>query len=185
MKGLGVVIFLSIILICGGCGREPAKLTKGPVPPPGKQPPPAAKAAPSPPAAEVKVEPPSLVTYVYNPQGKPDPFKPLIVERPEVPRSKKVPEKAIEEVSSKATPLERMELNQLKLVALIWNIQEPRAMVEDGTGKGYILAQGTPLGKNKGRVSQITASGVVVLEQYETSTGKLGTRAVTLKLYPD
>ncbi len=184
MKGLGVVIFLSIILICGGCGGEPAKSTKGPVPPAGKQPPPAAKAAP-PPAAEVKVEPPPVVTYVYNPQGKPDPFKPLIVERPEIPRSKKVPEKAIEEVSSKATPLERMELSQLKLVALIWNIQEPKAMVEDGTGKGYILAQGTPLGKNKGRVSQITSAGVFVLEPYETSTGKLGTRAVTLKLYPD
>ena len=185
MKGLGVVIFLSIILICGGCGGEPAKLTKGPVPPAGKQPPPAAKAAPSAPAAEIKVEPLPLVTYVYNPQGKPDPFKPLIVERPEVPRSKKVPEKAIEEVSSKATPLERMELSQLKLVALIWNIQQPRAMIEDGTGKGYILAQGTPLGRNKGRVTQITSAGVIVSEQYETSSGKFGTRAVTLKLYAD
>jgi len=185
MKGLGVVICLSIILICGGFGGEPAKSTKGPVPPAPKQPPPAAKAAPSAPAAEIKVEPLPLVTYVYNPQGKPDPFKPLIVERPEVPRSKKVPEKAIEEVSSKATPLERMELSQLKLVALIWNIQQPRAMIEDGTGKGYILAQGTPLGRNKGRVTQITSAGVVVVEQYETSTGKLGTRAVTLKLYPD
>ncbi len=185
MKELGIVILMSIILICGGCGGEPAKSTKVPVPPVGKQPPTPAKAAPPPPAAEGKVEPPPIVTYVYNPQGKPDPFKPLYVERPEVPRSKKATEKAIEEISSKATPLERMELSQLKLVALIWNIKEPRAMVEDGTGKGYIIAQGTPLGKNKGRVTQITSAGVVVVEQYETSTGKLGTRAVSLKLYPD
>jgi type IV pilus assembly protein PilP len=109
----------------------------------------------------------------------------LIVERPEVPLPKKVPEKIIEEVSKTATPLEKMELSQLKLVAVIWSVQEPRAMVEDGTGKGYILASGTPLGKNKGRVTQITSAGVVVSEQYETSSGKFGTRTVTLKLYPD
>jgi type IV pilus assembly protein PilP len=184
MKELGAVIFLSIIFTFGGCGGEPARSTKVPVPPVGKQPAAPAK-TPPPLAAEVKVERPPVVTYVYDPKGKPDPFKPLIVERPEVPLSKRVAQKVIEEGSRTATPLEKMELNQLKLVALIWNIKEPKAMVEDGTGKGYILANGTSLGKNKGRVSQITSAGVVVSEQYETSSGKFGTRAVTLKLYPD
>ena len=184
MKGLGVVVILSMILTCGGCGGEPPKSTKGPVPPVGKQPATSAK-TPPPLNVEVKVEPPPLVTYVYDPKGKPDPFKPLIVERPEVPLSKKVAEKVIEEVSKTATPLEKMELNQLKLVAIIWNIRNPRAMVEDGTGKGYIISSGTPLGKNKGKVTQVTAAGVFVSEQYETSSGKVDTRVVTLKLYPD
>jgi len=184
MKGVGTVIFFSIILICAGCGGEPSRPTKVPVAPVGKQPVIPAKTSP-PLVAEVKVAPPPVVTYVYDPKGKPDPFKPLIVERPEVPLPKKVPEKIIEEVSKTATPLEKMELSQLKLVAVIWSVQEPRAMVEDGTGKGYILASGTPLGKNKGRVTQITSAGVVVSEQYETSSGKFCTRTVTLKLYPD
>ncbi len=184
MKGLGAVIFLIIIFTCGGCGGEPPRPTKVTVPPVGKQPATPAKTAPTL-TAEVKVEPPPAVTYSYNPRGKPDPFKPLIVERPQVPALKKVPEKIIEEVSRTATPLERMELSQLKLVAVIWNIEKPRAMVEDGTGKGYILARGTPLGKKKGRVTEINSEGIVVTELYETSSGKWGTRPVTLKLYPD
>lgn len=93
MKGLGAVIFLSIILTCGGCGGEPAKSTKVLVPPAGKQPITSPK-TPPPLTADVKVEPPPLMTYVYDPKGKPDPFKPLIVERPEVPLSKKVSEKS-------------------------------------------------------------------------------------------
>jgi len=184
MKGLGAVIFLSIILTCGGCGGEPAKSTKVPVSPVGKHLATSAKTL-SPITEEVKGEPPPLMTYVYDPKGKADPFKPLIVERPEVPVSKKVPEKVIEEVSRTATPLEKMELSQVKLVAIIWNIRDPRAMIEDGTGKGYIIASGTPLGKNKGKVTQITSAGVVVSEPYETLSGKYSTRMVTLKLYPD
>lgn len=81
--------------------------------------------------------------------------------------------------------MEKMELSQLKLVAIIWNIRNPRAMVEDGAGKGYIISSGTPLGKNKGKVTQITSAGIVVSEQYEASSGKYSTRLVTLKLYAD
>ena len=66
MKGLGVVVILSMILTCGGCGGEPPKSTKGPVPPVGKQPATSAK-TPPPLNVEVKVEPPPLVTYVYDP----------------------------------------------------------------------------------------------------------------------
>jgi len=83
------------------------------------------------------------------------------------------------------TPLERMDLGQLKLVAVIWNISDPRGMVEDDTGRGYILSIGTPIGKNRGKVTQISSSGVLVTEKFEDSTGKFKSRQVTLKLYPD
>jgi len=179
MKGLGAVIILSIFLICGGCGGEPPKPTKVPVPPVGKPTVTPAKISP-PLTAELKVERPSVMFYTYNPKGKPNPFKPLIVERPEVP-----PKKVAEVVWEPGTPLERMELKQLKLVAIVWNIREPKAMVEDGAGKGYILVNGTPIGKKKGRVTQISSAGVVVSEKHETSAGKFTTREVTLKLYED
>jgi type IV pilus assembly protein PilP len=120
------------------------------------------------------------MTYTYKPEGKPNPFKPLIVERPEVP-----PQKVAEVVSESGTPLEKMELKQLKLVAIVWSIREPKAMVEDGAGKGYIITNGTSIGKNKGKVTQITSAGVVVSEKHETSSGKFSTREVTLKLYAD
>ncbi|MDI6753601.1 MAG: pilus assembly protein PilP [Thermodesulfobacteriota bacterium] len=181
MKGLGAVFFLGITLILGGCGGDPPKTTKGPVPPAAKPKVAPAKAAALP-APVVKVEPPPVVIYTYNPKGKPDPFKPLIVERPETPLTLK---KVAEAAPEPGTPLERLELSQIKLVALIWGIREPRAMVEDNAGKGYIITNGTPIGKNKGKVTQIIPTGVVVSERYETAAGKFTTREVTLKLYAD
>jgi type IV pilus assembly protein PilP len=139
------------------------------------------------PAAEVKVEPPPAVSYSYNPQGKPNPFQPLVVERPEkpaTPGAKKV-EAAKKEREGPGTPLEKMELAELKLVAVVWDIPKPRAMVEDKGGKGYILSVGTRIGKNQGQVSKITPEGVVVSEKTEAPDGKTKTREVPLRLYAD
>jgi len=184
MKGFGFILLLSITLVFGGCGGEAPKPTKVPMPPVGKKP--AAPAPiPSPPIVEAKVPAPPVATYTYDPKGKPDPFRPLVVEKVETaalpPKPKKVEEASLEGVA----PLERMDLAQVKLVAVIWNIPEPKGMVEDGTGKGYILSIGTPLGKHKGKVTQITSKGVMISERHETSPGKFKTREVTLKLYPE
>jgi type IV pilus assembly protein PilP len=136
----------------------------------------------APPSAEVKAEPPPPATaYNYASKGKVNPFRPLVVEKVEAP----VKPKGVEEIPPDATPLERIDLDKLKLVAVVWNIPEPKAMVEDSTGKGYILTKGTPIGKNRGKVSQIHAAGVVVTERQEASPGNMKTREVTLKLYAD
>ena len=184
MKGLGTPLLLGITLVLGGCGGEAPKPTKVPMPPIGKKAPvpvPAQTATPS--AVETKAAPSFIPAYTFDPRGKPDPFKPLLVEQVETPAAK--PKQIGEVVSEGATPLERMDLAQLRLVALIWNIPHPRGMVEDGTGKGYILSAGTPIGKNKGKVARVTSTGVVVTEKYETSPGKFKNKDVTLKLYPD
>jgi type IV pilus assembly protein PilP len=184
MKGWGAPLLLGIPLMLGGCGGEAPKPTKVPMPPVGKKAPPPAPAQATPPSpVEVKAVPPAITTYTYDPKGKPDPFKPLVVEKVETPSGK--PKEAGEAISEGGTPLERMDLAQLKLVALIWNIPQPRAMVEDGTGNGYILSIGTPIGKNKGKIIRITSMGVVVTEKYEAAAGKFKNRDVTLKLYPD
>src|SRR4030042_928785 len=180
MKGLGTILFLVIFLLLSGCGGEAPRPTKVPIAPAAKKPPTPAKTPPAP-ALVARVEPPSTVMYSYDPKGKLDPFKPLVVERPAAPKKAA----AAEIVSEGATPLERINLGQVKLVALIWNIHNPRAMVEDAGGKGYIIAKGTPIGKSKGIVTQITPAGVMIKEKYETPAGKVGPRAVTLKLYPD
>ena len=184
MKGLGTPLLLGITLMLGDCGGEAPKPTKVPIPPVGKK---ATPPAPTQTASlfpvEVKAVPPAITTYTYDPKGKTDPFRPLVVEKVETPSGK--PKRAGEAISEGGTPLERMDLAQLKLVALVWNIPKPRGMVEDSTGNGYILSVGTPIGKNKGKITQITSTGVVVTEKYETAAGKFKNRDVTLKLYPD
>jgi len=187
MKRFGTILLLGTILALGSCGGEAPKATKVPMPPVGKKAPtpaPAPTPGPAPSRVESKAEPALMEKYVYDPKGKPDPFKPLIVEKKETASGKPKPS-SMEAALESATPLERMDLGQLKLVAVVWNIPNPKGMVEDSTGKGYILSVGTPIGKNKGKVTQINSSGIVVTERFEDSTGKFKSRQVTLKLYPD
>jgi len=184
MGKMGTISLLSIFSIFLGCGGEAPKPTKVPIPPPAPKvatrPP--QKAAP-PQVAELKVEPPPPVTYHYRAEGKPDPFKPLVVEKVEAPKTARKPEKVEKEVPG--TDLEKMDLSALKLVAVIWGIPNPRAMVEDSRGRGYILSVGTRIGKNEGRVSKINSTGMIVTEKYETSDGKFKTREVPMRLYVD
>ena len=182
MKQFGTIMLLGTILTLGSCGGEAPKATKVPMPPAGKKAP-ARAPAPEPYAVESKAELMPAEKYTYDSKGKTDPFKPLIVEKTETAPPKPGP---LAEVALEAgTPLERMDLSKLKLVAVIWNISDPKGMVEDDTGKGYILSIGTPIGKSKGKVAQINSSGVLVTERFEDSTGKFKSRQVTLKLYPD
>jgi type IV pilus assembly protein PilP len=184
MKRFGIILLLGTILTLGSCGGEAPKATKVPMPLAGKKAPvPAPTPAPLPSALESKVELTPAERYTYDPKGKPDPFKPLIVEKTEAALAK--PKPAAEAAFEAATPLERMDLGQLKLVAVIWNTSDPKAMVEDDTGKGYILSIGTSIGKNRGKVSQINSSGILVSQTFEDPTGKFKSRQVTLKLYPD
>lgn len=62
------------------------------------------------------------------------------------------------------SPLERVELGQLNLVGIVWDIKEPRAMVEDAAGLGYVVKVGTPIGSNDGTVKAIRRNQIVVEE---------------------
>jgi hypothetical protein len=81
-----------------------------------------------------------------------DPFRPFTLDlRPEA----RVP----------VTPLQRYELGQLTVVATIWDLSPPRAMVEDSFGMGYIITIGTPIGRNGGVVTAIEPQRVLVEER--------------------
>lgn len=70
------------------------------------------------------------------------------------------------------TPLQRYDPGQLTVVATVWDISPPRAMVEDSTGMGYIISLGTPIGRNDGVVIAIEAQRVVVEEHVLDVYGK-------------
>ncbi len=65
------------------------------------------------------------------------------------------------------TPLQRFDLGQLRLVGVIWETDEPRALVEDSGGLGYIVTRGTLIGSRGGVVKTIEQKRVVI-EEYET-----------------
>lgn len=133
-----------------------------------------AEAAPPAPGMTGEMEMPEK--YSYNPTGKPDPFKPFISEDKAGDKSKTVSS------SSVALPLQSLEVGQLTLVAVITNSREPYAMVEDASGRGYILRTGSRVGTQEGVVTGILADRVVVTETLKDFTGKIRKRPVILKL---
>jgi len=105
----------------------------------------------------------------YDPIGRRDPFRP--------PHA--APATATGEPR---TPLERYEIGQLKLVAIIYDTHEPRAVVEDDAGLGYIIKVGTAIGLNGGQVRAIERGQVLVEEDSVDFYGDRHPSSVVLQL---
>jgi type IV pilus assembly protein PilP len=160
------IVFLFLI---GGCGGGTP-----PISPPSK-----AKV----PAVEKKKEEPTKVAekkepekkeeaeYSYNPAGKPDPFKPFIQLT------------SARGTRTAFTPLQRFDISQLKLVAIISAPEGNIALVEDVTGKGYFLKKGTWIGKNDGKVTKILKDKVIIEEVYQDIFGQTKTNEISLSLH--
>ena len=106
--------------------------------------------------------------FEYVLENRPDPFVPFLTE--------KAATKSVDmnEVIDKNEPLSGMQLfepGQLTLVALLQKGTEDIAMVEDFTGKGYVLTEGIKIGR-RGVVKDIAPNSVLIEETAETRAGK-------------
>lgn len=120
------------------------------------------------PASE-PVPPPPVEEYTYNPSGRRDPFRSLIV------------------MGGKRSvdllpPLQRREVSELKFVAVVWGQLGTYGMLEMPDGKGYAVRIGTRVGPNRGVVKRITAKDLTVVEQYVDFFGETRTRDIVLDL---
>ena len=156
MKKL-ICCLASVTVLAAGCSGDtappPASSTgsRRPTTPP--------KPSPSPDLTDpAKIE--DEIAYVYSPIGKRDPFRSIYDEFQQ------------DSGNEQLTELQKFELDQLKLVGIVSRIATPYAMVEDPNGKGHTLTRGKLIGKNWGRVSQITAECVVIKEEYRDYTGR-------------
>ncbi len=109
--------------------------------------------------------------YRYEPEGKPDPFESFV--RVKLSASS-------DEISS---PLERFDLSQLIVTGIIWATRNARALIEDPSGKGYIVGVGTAIGKNRGKVIKIEDNRILVKETYIDFHDIATTKEVELLLY--
>jgi Tfp pilus assembly protein PilP len=149
----------------GGKKREDQK----PVPkkPPQKVTPPEETSSPAPTIEEER-------KYVYDPTDKRDPFQPFIAtQTPVMPAGEEVP----------ITPLQKYDLSQLKLVAIMVGKGDGKAMVEDAEGKGYIVEKGIYVGRNFGKVKAVLKDRVVIEERYKDYMGQVKTKEIVLELH--
>ncbi len=129
------------------------------------------KAAPAP-VADQAPEEEVAEKYVYNPNGKRDPFKNPLQTVAESTSETGVP----------LTPLQRFDIGQLRLIGVIVGKGKPRAMVIAPDGKSFILSVGTKVGKNDGTVVDITTEAVQVKEKYYDFTGEIRTSIQEIRL---
>ena len=115
---------------------------------------------------------PNANDAVYDPTGKRDPFRP--------PRSNQTT------LAGEArSPLQRYDIGQLRLVAVIYDASTPRAVVEDDAGLGYIVRVGTPIGANGGAVKAIERGKLRVEEESIDFYGDRQTSEVVMELATD
>lgn len=114
--------------------------------------------------------------YNYDPTGKRDPFKPYgqsqILLAPEP-----------DDVQRPLEPLEMYDVSQFKLVGVIWNVRDPKAMVKDPSGKLHLVRKETRIGRNSGFVAAIREGEIIVVEPTVGENGMQTaiTRVLTLK----
>jgi len=114
------------------------------------------------------------LSYSYNPIGKRDPFRSFIDNTVVTPVE-----------GGEETPLQKYEIDQYKLVGIIWGNETPIAMVEDPEGMGFFLQKDTLIGRNWGKVVRISPAEVIVAEEYRDFEGKLIVNEIPLKLPAD
>lgn len=200
-RAILAIIPVTLGLLLGGCGQEaPPPKTPGSVvqkkiqkpeeaaKPPAPQKPTQEKAAGSPeaskqaqpqPAAESSAgsspeEGKTEVSYKYEPGDRPDPFRPFHEEAKAA-----APAGECDDVPQ--GPLTEQEVSQFVLVAVVGLGPERVAMVQDRTGKGYLIRPGLHMGRKCGKVTDINPTeGVVVEEPFVDLLGQKQTRRVIL-----
>ncbi len=178
-KGTVLIVGVIIITALSGCGEQapleevaPEKIEKTEPPEPQaaveEQASVEAEAVPTPPG------------YEYDPTGRREPFDPLI---------KDVIAEDIDPVlppdeDEQKMPLQKFEVNQLKITGIVMGSFGDYARVIAPDGKSYTVNVGTLVGTHEGEVISITDNAVVVREIIRYESGKVEEVETPLYLNP-
>jgi len=83
------------------------------------------------------------------------------------------------------SPLQRYELPQLRLAAVVLAARPPRAMLQDNSGMGFIVTPGTPIGRRHGVVKTIEPRRIVVEELVLDYYGRQQAHQVVIEMPKD
>ena len=105
--------------------------------------------------------------FEYTIEDRGDPFLPFLVEE-------KKPDANMDDIvdiEGELTGMQLFEPGQLTLVAIAQSTLKHFAMVQDFTGKGYIITKGIKIGK-RGVITDIVPNQVIIEETAYTRAGK-------------
>jgi type IV pilus assembly protein PilP len=109
--------------------------------------------------------------FDYDPRGRRDPFGQPI---PDIPMSQGG-------LHGPLLPLQRFELNQLRLTGILWDVRQPKAILKDPSGAIYIVGPNAKIGPRNGYVAVIREGEIVVVETVDLD-GRLVSTAQVVKI---
>ncbi len=102
----------------------------------------------------------STEDFVFDPTVLRDPFKPYKAVKP--------PDKnGLKGLSDSFDPLQNLDIEALELVAVLWDVKNPRALVKTKGGNTYTIKRDSKIGRNGGVVAGIREGEVIILEVAE------------------
>jgi len=107
-------------------------------------------------------------SYVYSAVGKRDPFRSYFGDFQAIEKERKI-----------VSELQKYDITELKITAILSGIAEPRAVIITPNKQSHIVKSGAFIGKNWGKISRILESKIEVTETYKDPLG----RKILNKLY--
>jgi type IV pilus assembly protein PilP len=125
--------------------------------------------------------------FLYDPKGRRDPFRPFgatssksnstepipfpvnplpggAQNSPPSTDQGQLPFPEVPEQAELLEPLQSFDISQLRVVGIIWQVDNPKAMIQDPVGKLYLVKKNSKLGRNRGFVAVIREGEVVIVE---------------------
>ena len=117
----------------------------------------------------------------YVAADKIDPFKPIFLSKSKKKEDDAAPTHVIDDSRDKG-PLENFELSQLKLTGIICASDRNIALVQEASGRGYVINEGTRIRTKGGKVAAVLKDKVIVGEKMRDIKGNIFIRKTELKL---
>jgi type IV pilus assembly protein PilP len=108
--------------------------------------------------------------YTYDPKSRRDPFQSMVQLI------------KIAKAQSELPPLQRVEINDLKLLGIVWGGYGYFGLIQTPDGKGYTVKEGMLVGPNHGVVKSISQNRMVVSEPTIDINGKKTKRDIEIPL---
>ncbi len=156
-----LIIIISVgVTACSGGSKQADQNAPGSLP----------KAAVQKEKVKPVIVPEEIKKPAYQIAGIRDPYQPYMTVRPEDEARKNITD-----------PLQKLSLSQVGLVGVILG-KDKRALIQESSGMGYIVREGTLVGENSGIVTGISTDGVTIKQHFKDYMGRVNTHEVVLSL---
>lgn len=119
------------------------------------------------------------VAPLYDPSDKVDPFEPLFKETPKIKSGSPT---YADTGRKRTTALEKIDLSQLRLTGIIVAVSGNKGLVQEASGRGHVISEGTRIGTHGGRVASIRMDMVIVEEKMKDVAGRFFFHKTEFKL---